>query len=445
MILYHYRPIESALKEIGDCTLHFATCAELNDPLEGYVRVFWQGDNAAWEGLLRNYICSLDQAIEVCVLQGNNDMLQHKTLVIDLHQFDNVPLGVIWKNLGERFLADEDVQRIAAFYGTHKLKVFEEELCWLLRLVHNKALVLCIQKNKEIGTMPESVADSLLKTLSPFENNSVVSELMNAKQTNLDHRTTILKFAEDTIEDMLDLYYVCDRGMQRNWMDAVVDFPRIYMNQLKEMIYPESYIVCFSSKNNDSAMWGNYADHHKGVCLIYETDSENCMTVEGKYTFTREVKPVNYGGEVIERNFYETFGRLNRRQIETWLTGSSGLSNSYQAFSNESEWRQRYWSAYNAKTYRKLKAWEHECEYRLAIDNSFYNLNDLKNRNLKFNPRNLKGLIFGIKTSEYDKQQIMKQLLKHADEYDDFTFCQAKYDGKGQTITIRKKNFWQLK
>ena len=75
------------------------------------------------------------------------------------------------------------------------------------------------------------------------------------------------------------------------------------------MLYPESYIVCFSSKNNDSAMWGNYADHHKGVCLFYETDSENRMTVEGKYIFTQEVKPVNYGGEVIERNFFETFGR----------------------------------------------------------------------------------------------------------------------------------------
>ena len=54
MILYHYRPIERALKEIGDCTLHFANCAELNDPLEGYVRVFWQGDNAAWEGICVN-------------------------------------------------------------------------------------------------------------------------------------------------------------------------------------------------------------------------------------------------------------------------------------------------------------------------------------------------------------------------------------------------------
>ena len=27
--------------------------------------------------------------------------------------------------------------------------------------------------------------------------------------------------------------------------------------------------------NNDSSMWGTYADNHRGVCLIYETDEEN--------------------------------------------------------------------------------------------------------------------------------------------------------------------------
>ena len=51
MKLYHYRSIESALLEIGNGTLHFATRDELNDPIEGYVRVYWQGDRAAWEAL----------------------------------------------------------------------------------------------------------------------------------------------------------------------------------------------------------------------------------------------------------------------------------------------------------------------------------------------------------------------------------------------------------
>lgn len=48
MKLYHYRSISSALLEIENGTFHFASKEELNDPLEGFVRVFWQGDKMAW-------------------------------------------------------------------------------------------------------------------------------------------------------------------------------------------------------------------------------------------------------------------------------------------------------------------------------------------------------------------------------------------------------------
>lgn len=43
----------------------------------------------------------------------------------------------------------------------------------------------------------------------------------------------------------------------------VADFPDTYTSQLVDFIYPSAYITCFSAKNNDSVMWGNYADNHK--------------------------------------------------------------------------------------------------------------------------------------------------------------------------------------
>ena len=43
MKLYHYRSINSALLEIENGTFHFASKEELNDPLEGFVRVFLAG------------------------------------------------------------------------------------------------------------------------------------------------------------------------------------------------------------------------------------------------------------------------------------------------------------------------------------------------------------------------------------------------------------------
>lgn len=190
---------------------------------------------------------------------------------------------------------------------------------------------------------------------------------------------------------------------------------------------------------------GNYADNHRGVCLIYETDAENHMTVKGEMSYTLETKPVSYGGNIIERNFFESFGRLTPKQIEMWLTGTEELSSAYKAFNNVEEWRKEYWAAYEAKTYRKLKAWEYENEYRLALSNTFYNFDKPESRNLKYEPKALKGLIFGINTTEYDKERIMKKLLEHTDEYGDFVFYQAEYDDEKQVVNIRKKSLWKLK
>ena len=68
MRLYRYRSIKNALKEIEDGTFYFASHDELNDPIEGYIKVFWQGDRFAWEGLLRSYIYNLTIAISQYLL-----------------------------------------------------------------------------------------------------------------------------------------------------------------------------------------------------------------------------------------------------------------------------------------------------------------------------------------------------------------------------------------
>lgn len=459
MELYHYRSIESAIKELEYGTFHFATPNELNDPLEGYVRIFWQGDKAAWEGMLRNYICSLSEAIDMYLLQGDEDMLHHRTLLIDLNQFDNVPLGKILKKLGDKFLEDEGVQEIVTFYGNHGLKVQNEELRFILRFIHNKALILCIQKCREYKTILPEDADDLLSTLS-VENANFPLKLMNVDIENQILRTKMIKKAEDVIEDIYDLHFVrlglkdekiikedkiSESRQRRKWITIAVDFPKVYMNQLMDLVYPESYVVCFSGKNNDSAMWGNYADNHRGVCLIYETDAENHMIVKGETSYILETKPVNYDGNIIERNFFESFGRLTPKQIKMWLTGTEKLSSSYNVINNVEEWRKEYWAAYEAKTYRKLKAWEYENEYRVALSNTFYNFDKPESRNLKYDPKALKGLIFGINTMECDKVRIMKRLLEHTDEYSDFVFYQAEYDDEKQMINIRKKSLWKLK
>lgn len=472
MRLYHYRSIESALLEIENGTLHFASREELNDPMEGYVRVFWQGDRAAWEGLLRNYICSVYMAIEIYLLRGNEEMLRHKTLVIDLHGFDNVPVGQTLKEIGDAFLAEDEVQDLARYLGEKNVKVTAQELKLILYALHGKAFSLCIRCFQDHHLIQEDIAVDILKVhgkdIPPFP-----KEIWDSEQLDEKSRAVLIKIASEMFEDVRELRYV-QFGMnndlllygrlkpeaelsddskrmrqseqRRNWMSVAVDFPGLYVSQLKDLIYPKSYVVCFSSENNNSSMWGNYADNHRGVCLIYDFDEKDGILLESKYGKLKcRARQVNYNGVPMERNFYETLGRLTYRQVLTWLTGVEGISRAFGCYDDKSGWRKSYWEIFDAKNYQKIPAWSHEKEYRIALSNEMYEYNDKASRNLRYDPKSFVGLIFEINTSEYDKKEIMSRLLDRTEELTDFSFYQAEYDDETQKISIRKKGLWSLR
>ena len=473
MKLYHYRSINSALLELGNGTFHFAAREELNDPLEGFVRVYWQGDKAAWEGLFRHYIYSVGQALELYLIGADEKVLHHNTLIADVHRFDDVPFGSLLRKLGTQFLEEPDVQCLAEFYGGHCLKVSEKELRYIIRLIHSKALVNCLREFQQRNLMEEEEAQHFINFFDrPLPVRKTLEE-MDKSLSSEGKRIKIMELAERFAEDMQEFTYMLQASQDdtflygnpsadkknrekrdsvskaqqhRDWLTVAIDFPKVFVKQLTEMIYPESYVVCFSGKNDDSAMWGNYADCHKGVCLVYDTKDEDKIKVKvSKHYISLAVKSVSYGGNIIERNFFQTFGRLNMQQIKEWLLGTEEISSCYQAaFSEPEKWRERYWETYEAKTYRKTNAWEHENEFRAALTNTFGEFNEPKQRNVPFEWNILKGIIFGINTSEYDKKRILNTLAKHKADLEDFTFYQAEYDEEKQEIVIRKKAFWKL-
>ena len=442
MQLYHYRSIESALAEIGDGTFHFASRDELNDPIEGFLRVYWQGDKSAWEGLFRNYVCSLYQAIEFYQLRADEEALHHQSLVIDIHARDHTPLGEIWKRIGDQFTADPTIQRLAEFYGRNRLKISEKELRLILHFVHGIAAILCIKSRSDQKRMPEKTLLALFIIMLCYRGTIINVHLMNPRLHV--SRQSSGGLDEDTSEsEQEDSNERTAAGQLRSWMTVFVDFPKIYVNQLRGMVYPESFTVCFSIKNDDSAMWGHYAENHKGVCFVYEFGDAFSVRDE-RQSYPVRPQPVCYEGELIERNFFETFGRLTIPQIRSWLTGTDGLSDCFSAFADEKTWRDNYWAAYEAKTYRKLKDWEYEQEHRVTLANIRNAFDTAESRNLKYDPEVLKGVIFGIRTSEYDKKQIMEKLQERREELRDFVFYQAEYDDAKQEIVIRKKRLWTL-
>lgn len=90
-----------------------------------------------------------------------------------------------------------------------------------------------------------------------------------------------------------------------------------------------------------------------------------------------------------------------------------------------------------------MKEWAYEEEYRLIIDNTFGDHEKPEERNLPYNSKALKGVIFGIRTSEYDKKRVIDAIRKS--NYNSVLFYQAEYDEELQKINVREKNVWNQK
>lgn len=479
MKLYHYRSIENAILELKNGTFHFSTREELNDPLEGYLKIYWQGDKIAWEGLLKNYVCSVDNAIMLYLVQADLDMLRENTLAIDIYSKHYMTRDKIWSQLTKKFIADEEVKKVISFYGDNNLKVYKDELAFLLRYFHTKALVLCIQSHMEHGSMDESEGQRFLDVFED-KTTDIPENLFEKNLPSEKERKILFKVVKNYMQDTLEYFYLSNSNMlksnsedatkisidndsekenqMRNWLSIVADFPDTYTSQLIDFIYPSAYITCFSAKNNDSVMWGNYADNHKGVCLIYETDNDNKIEIMDNsgweteendeivptYSWSKKlISKVRYGDEICERNFFESLGRLNLLQIRSWLTSGDEISCCYEIYKNKKEWHKQYWKIFELKNCHKMKEWAYEEEYRLIIDNTFVKREKTVERNLSYNPKVLKGVIFGIRTSEYDKKRIIDAMKKS--NYSSVIFYQAEYDEEIQKINIRKKNGWNIK
>lgn len=456
MELYHYRSIENALKEINNGTFRYSDRLEVNDPLEGYVKVYWKGDSVAWEGLFRNYICSLWHSIELYLLGSTYEELERNAVVINTHCSDDVPLGNIFINISDCFVENVVLEKIIKYLGDEQISCSVKTLRMLFRLLQEIAFSICISKMKE-----ERIISDINNVYS-LHTEKTLEELINAGigQTNEMQQKTMFESVAIMVEDMMESCLLQEEWeskeeltQKQKLMRVRFNFPYIYVERLQEIIYPKGYFVCFSSDNANSTMWGNYAENHTGVCLVYKTKKVNgkdTLSVKSHIIYGNEktsvfhddeLKAIQYNHPVIQRNFFESLGRLNMVQIKSWLAPVDGKSSELLEKYQEDDWKEKYWVDYDEKYCMKLPAWEYEKEYRLLITDIWSEYTK-DNRFIKYNSEQLVGVIFGIKTSECDKMRIINAINKLGKTPEDFEFYQAEFDDEKQKIIVRKKYFF---
>lgn len=463
MNLYHYRSIDSAVSEISNHSFRMAAKEELNDPLEEYISVYWCGDNAAYEGLLRNYICSFYNILSAFFVDPRVNIIKEYPWLValpDIHYLDNVPQGTHMHNVADRFLARGEISAVTRYlsqYDNEKGNYRQrnsETLLFCLYLIQGIAFKDCVDEMKAAGLLNDDYPDLYIDVSDSIKALQAITESYDAEKeaalTVAFNRVNSETF-ENIVIRIRNEYSDKNNDLspKENMFILRADFPRIYVERLREIIYPKSYVTCFSSEYNISSMWGNYADRHKGACLIYETGNDDYMNLtqlndeQKKRVQTLhcgDIAPilkVDYGGEVVKRNFFDSLGRLTHSQVNAWLTGKDGVRSRCFHPTDFDEWRSKYWADLNRICCTKMPSWSYEKEYRIMVNDSMYEVEgDICY--CGYERKQLQGVIFGLKTGLDDKIRLLQAVKNTYGNIDAINWYQIEYDDIKQVLRKHK-------
>ncbi len=147
-------------------------------------------------------------------------------------------------------------------------------------------------------------------------------------------------------------------------------------------------ISCFSEKYDSILMWSHYADKHKGICVKFDWRVHSEYFKGYKVKYSSKLPELTYNGN----------GKMDVANVV--LT--------------------------------KLNHWKYEKEIRsiVRLEEGI--------QSAAFNPKSLKGIIFGERISEIDKKTI-KNIIKGNNQYLNVEYFKAQIEKKNLKVTITKE------
>lgn len=456
--IYRLRSTRSLLgefQELQNQEIYFAPPEELNDPMEGFKDIHWRGDAIVWTNLLKHYLLCLMQVVLTAIERGpDHQFVPHDVPVLLTEHELATPSRNLFQGICAKFFENKEVAQLPGLLATRTSSIRRNELFSLLFFLHFRALrITCATISPQ---EPVCLIDEFLRTQQDFPlrfqqsfaaqraldekypNSADMAEEINSKAASVVMQTILIRD-----------YTGSSKHHGPAWNTISSAFPELYVNQLERLLYRDWYTACFVAKPTHAAMWGNYGDGHRGVCLKFRTLSNAAgkpslmlRKVVGARGTSGEVTPiyndvpnelheVRYAGQYVEIDFFRAMGRLTGPQLSFWFRSPKGeiSSTGSDVMEGAEVWRKAYWSNFYEALTTKLEDWRHENEFRIIFHSMTMEFHDKPSRKLRYRFEDLQGIIFGIKTPPEHKIEIMRIIgAKCRDEgRTDFEFYQAYY------------------
>lgn len=422
----------------------FASCPEdLNDPFEGYTKLYWAGDEIVWANLFKHYIYALGTH-QIERMGG----VEHQPIPIVLSRAPEF-LVRVYEEVSELILANNRLQAHIRELSYKERKVTKEELHCQFVAMHSfitDRLFFVFAKHRIVPEYKSIIQGK------EFQFSETLLELQKYNNKyNQSSDEVELKFvliAQKYKNELFKRSIVEKRS--GNQCSQLIDFPSLYVEQLPNLTHSPWYVACFMSSCKNSAIWGSYGDNHKGACLIFDTipndDNEPCLMLTvpwdkpdglGSRKWRAKFQKVEYKNEPVELNFFETLYHLTRSELDyNWLTDrNKRISTASRGYGSNCT-RDKYWDDLDVRLTRKWKDWAEEYEYRIVYNPSLPDASSPTYRKLKYEFSALKGICFGAKTSFEDIYQIINMIILLCEKHNksEFYFHQVYHNPLTNTL-----------
>ena len=450
MRVYRFRSIDALLDkfhELENQTIYFASPDQLNDPMEGFRDIVWRGDKIVWTNFFQHYVYYLSASYRLFKTTGNLEELDVDDIPIlgEREQPLSPQIQRLFDEVWHRLLdLPKTLEIIEALANTNR-KIRYRELEFYLRIIQ----VVFLGHVPESDYVYEGISESerlqltriltrcreklgsILISLKQIENLEIeeANRRLHEVETRNSNERIIRLLNNPIFKEMLGESY------QPTFFDFLIfDLPRKYLKKIEMLLWPKWYTACFMKDYHNSSVWGHYGDGHKGVCLIFEPpkldDSNNFqlyhLTDEGDNP-TIQFSKVSYTKKPGKVDFFRSLGTLSADDLmKLWYTDKEGNISECTAHLLHDNDTYNWIEDYRESIYRditsKTKDWKYEQEYRLVLSDWENEYNSAERRTLRYDFNSLKGIIFGIKTTDQDKLRIIN-IIKRTD----FKFYQAYY------------------
>lgn len=425
MTMYRLRSIQRLLEkgELERQEIYFADTDELNDPIDGFKNIVFYGDRIVWKNFFKHFLKNVFLCVPVyCAYKEKttrDDILKAMAIKNPISEFCSVANPQFFNSIWETFLQDFGpvIDKIAMIQEP----ITRDELINYLYNAYVVAWRVIMAYPCNHHSDHHTMTNELLKLIDFYHKNKMK--------------------IEQEIPDFMCYAYAISNAFNNR---MIGDFAPIYMEQLEQMLFPRHYVACFTEAIDSMSLWGHYGDSHRGVGLIFETQGNSLsLTDVDNRKHNGTFRQVLYGEEFQQINFFESFWQVPGLTIMEWGRDSetdeiSEMMNKIITVNDDD--RKRYWNNFYKSSCLKTKDWAYEKEYRLIVD-SFMDVSIEKNKRCyKYAFKDLKGIVFGLKTLQSDQDQIrtiIKQKCKEEQrDIKDFDFYQAHFHQERKAIVL---------